>query len=759
MRRHPSDPTNNFKKRIKRRVHSIADVLTNISTNLLDSARSATSGDLGTARQTPGATEREMDGEKRALPGEVISRHETKGTKECTSTRIVVDEVDTLPFPDQLMPLADSPSFSSFAPSAMPSSRLHTDTASQLSFIVKEKLHEFARDLRRRTSAVREELVREPTPDDERAEEEGTTVADSEAGAKASLVSLIGLHRGDQLEDIVATPSRLLPSHIDTFGSFYVGWLSFVLVAFLYNAFVIPLRCSYPYQTSSNLRLWLLCDYTADLIYLLDLVLVKPRMTFMRDGIVVKASSDMLSHYLKSGVFKLDLLSLLPLDALYFFTGPVSAWRFCRLFKLNSFWEFFDLLDSAFSNPYAVRIAKTFFYMIYIIHCNSCVYYVLSAWQAFGQIPYFYKGKWYLNKWVYNNEGNAYIRCFYFTAAVATSTGNNPMPTNVVEYLYMTFSWMMGVFVFALLLGQIRDIVSNANKNNEEFRTTMDKALSECKRLDLPEHLTARVRSWFLYTWERQRTLEEKKLVEKLPLKLQTDLALSVHYSTLGKVKLFQDADRAFLRDLVLRLRPAIFLPGDMICRKGDVGKEMYIVNNGILEVVGGEHNELVFATLAEGSVFGEISLLAIGGNNRRTANIRSKGYSTLFVLSKEELNDVIKDYPDAQQLLKKKARQMLRKDQKGNANAAEARRTLIERCRVSCDLRTPRMLAAVAQLLPPDSQTVKQLGKSLGEDSAQRHRNPLRKSRWSTLPPESEMSSEAEFPSLSARNELTKSE
>jgi hypothetical protein len=33
----------------------------------------------------------------------------------------------------------------------------------------------------------------------------------------------------------------------------------------------------------------------------------------------------------------------------------------------------------------------------------------------------------------------------------------------------------MGVFVFALLLGQIRDIVSNANKNNEEFRTTMDK--------------------------------------------------------------------------------------------------------------------------------------------------------------------------------------------------------------------------------------------------------------------------------------------
>lgn len=33
----------------------------------------------------------------------------------------------------------------------------------------------------------------------------------------------------------------------------------------------------------------------------------------------------------------------------------------------------------------------------------------------------------------------------------------------------------------------------------------------------------------------------------------------------------------------------------------------MYIVNNGILEVVGGESNEQVYGNLKEGEVFGEI--------------------------------------------------------------------------------------------------------------------------------------------------------
>ena len=76
-----------------------------------------------------------------------------------------------------------------------------------------------------------------------------------------------------------------------------------------------------------------------------------------------------------------------------------------------------------------------------------------------------------------------------------------------------------------------------------------------------------------------------------------------------------------------------------------------------------------VFVTLADGAVFGEVSILNIPGNktgNRRTANVRSVGYSDLFSLSKDDLWDALTEYPDAKAryhlaLVRKKVQQIVR--------------------------------------------------------------------------------------------------
>lgn len=74
----------------------------------------------------------------------------------------------------------------------------------------------------------------------------------------------------------------------------------------------------------------------------------------------------------------------------------------------------------------------------------------------------------------------------------------------------------------------------------------------------------------------------------------------------------------------------------------------MYIVNRGRLQVVA-DNGKTILATLKPGSYFGEISILNMGtAGNRRTASVRSVGYSDLFCLSKQDLWDVLKEYPAA---------------------------------------------------------------------------------------------------------------
>ncbi|CAN7996258.1 unnamed protein product [Ixodes hexagonus] len=164
----------------------------------------------------------------------------------------------------------------------------------------------------------------------------------------------------------------------------------------------------------------------------------------------------------------------------------------------------------------------------------------------------------------------------------------------------------------------------------------------------VPDHLQNKVIRWFDYLWLTQKSSDEERSVGCLPDKLKAEIAIHVHLDTLKRVEIFQNTEAGFLCELVLRLRPVLFSPGDYICRKGEVGKEMYIVNRGRLQVVT-DNGKTVLATLRAGSYFGEISILNMGtAGNRRTASVRSVGYSDLFCLYKQDMWDVLKDYPAA---------------------------------------------------------------------------------------------------------------
>ena len=85
----------------------------------------------------------------------------------------------------------------------------------------------------------------------------------------------------------------------------------------------------------------------------------------------------------------------------------------------------------------------------------------------------------------------------------------------------------------------------------------------------VPQRLQDRVIKWFDYLWLSKKSSDEEKTLNLLPNKLKAEIALHVHLDTLKRVEIFQNTEAGFLRDLVLRLRPILFSPGDFICIKG----------------------------------------------------------------------------------------------------------------------------------------------------------------------------------------------
>lgn len=166
---------------------------------------------------------------------------------------------------------------------------------------------------------------------------------------------------------------------------------------------------------------------------------------------------------------------------------------------------------------------------------------------------------------------------------------------------------------------------------------------------------------------------------EFLPENLQAEIAINIHLETLKRVHIFQDCEPGLLQQLVTRLKLQVYSPGDFICKKGDIGREMYFIKSGRLNVVSDDGSK-VFVTLTEGSFFGEISILDIPGNktgNRRTANVKSVGYSDLFCLTKSDLWQALTEFPLAKKTLIEKGKSLLRKDNLLNEDVADEYETL----------------------------------------------------------------------------------
>uniref|UniRef100_A0A8C2VYP3 Cyclic nucleotide-binding domain-containing protein n=1 Tax=Chinchilla lanigera TaxID=34839 RepID=A0A8C2VYP3_CHILA len=533
-------------------------------------------------------------------------------------------------------------------------------TASQNSAIINDRLQELVKLFKERTEKVKEKLIDPDVTSDEDSPKPSPVKKAPEPApaAKPAEVEQVEEHYCDMLCcKFKRRPWKKyqFPQSIDPLTNLmYILWLFFVVLAWNWNCWLIPVRWAFPYQTPGNIHLWLLMDYLCDLIYLLDITVFQIRLQFVRGGDIITDKKEMRNNYLKSHRFKMDMFCLLPLDFLYLKFGVNPLLRLPRCLKYMAFFEFNNRLEAILSKAYVYRVIRTTAYLLYSLHLNSCLYYWASAFQGIGS-----------THWVYDGVGNSYIRCYYWAVKTLITIGGLPDPQTLFEIVFQLLNYFTGVFAFSVMIGQMRDVVGAATAGQTYYRSCMDSTVKYMNFYRIPKSVQNRVKTWYEYTWHSQGMLDESELMVQLPDKMRLDLAIDVNYDIVSKVALFQGCDRQMIFDMLKRLRSVVYLPNDYVCKKGEIGREMYIIQAGQVQVLGGPDGKAVLVTLKAGSVFGEISLLAVGGGNRRTANVVAHGFTNLFILDKKDLNEILVHYPESQKLLRKKARRMLRSNNK----------------------------------------------------------------------------------------------
>ncbi|ETN66879.1 cyclic-nucleotide-gated cation channel [Anopheles darlingi] len=522
----------------------------------------------------------------------------------------------------------------------------------------------------------------------------------------------------------------------DPAGRLCYYWSMVVSMAFLYNFWVIIYRFAFQEINGESIVVWFCLDYFSDFLYLVD-ILFHFRTGYLEDGVLQTDSTKLRQHYMNSTTFYIDCLCLLPLDFLYLSIGFNSILRSFRLVKIYRFWAFMDRTERHTNYPNLFRSTSLIHYLLVIFHWNGCLYHIIYKNNGFGS-----------KNWVFHDSESAdvvkqYLQSYYWCTLALTTIGDLPRPRSKAEYVFVIAQLLFGLMLFATVLGHVANIVTSVSAARKDglgggsnalqmetfrfdclletdagrlahfrfmptvpavatsafnrfavfhvsgttFPAKLDGVKTYMRMRRVPNHLQVKVIKWFDYLWLTQKCSDEERAVSCLPDKLKAEIAINVHLDTLKRVEIFQNTEAGFLCELVLKLRPVLFSPGDFICRKGEVGKEMYIVNRGRLQVVA-DNGKTVMASLKAGSYFGEISILNMGTagkalavhdphfvailkahepnswitilnyfkpnnpfpfyGNRRTASVRSVGYSDLFVLSKKDMWDVLKEYPAA---------------------------------------------------------------------------------------------------------------
>jgi voltage-gated potassium channel len=239
---------------------------------------------------------------------------------------------------------------------------------------------------------------------------------------------------------------------------------------------------------------------------------------------------------------------------------------------------------------------------------------------------------------------NTYISALYWCVTTLTTVGYGDVtPQTANQAVYTMIVMLLGVGVYGYVIGNVANLLSKMDMARAQYVATIERVTGFLRYRLVPAPLQREIYAYYKYLWENRMGYDEASVLDDLPPSLSAELSLVLKRDLIQKIDFLRDASASLIKDLCIKLRPVVFTPGDVVLRAGEIGRHVYFISKGTVEVITSDGRQIL-RTLSDGDFFGELALIH---SQPRTATVRAVGYCDFYVLDKDSFRETLTRYPE----------------------------------------------------------------------------------------------------------------